>query len=665
MNNSKIDTTSSKVYEYLILIFIVLAGTVLRMWDYANIPFMHDELSALSRLQFDKLSDLIREGVMLGDTHPAGVQVFLYYYTSLVGTSEMWVKLPFLLSGVLSIWFSYLIGRLWFDGTTGLLTAAYISSLQFFVMYSQIARPYVSGLLITLLMVYMWSLYFFKNRKLIYLILYVLFAAMAAYNHHFSLLFAAIVGVSGLFLVRKKDLIPYTIAGVTIFILYIPHLHIFFSQLSQGGIGGLGGWLAKPTPMFIFQYHDYLFHFSLWSWVVLIAVILFIIFLPGRLLITDSAKQKRWLLLIWFMLPLAIGYTYSVLRNPIIQYSLLIFSTPYLFVLLFSYHKKLSVRLNASIVIILLLVNVLTLVISRNHYEIFYKQPYEETFKTALIKNNTVDVFLIDDCIPYYHDYYFEKYGKEVPYFTKRNTDIDLAGFEAVVSNINENTVIAEAVTGEELQIIQSYFPYQIGYEHGFTYEIYTFSKDKPSIKKIIDREIIAQTDFVTELGNWKDVSSMIIFDTTTGISYCVMTSSDEWGPSISFNLVEIAEYGLGVVDVEMEVMMPDTITKGLIVASILKGKETRYWKAINFEDYNPEKGRWRKVFLSIDIQGALKSSKDMEGLVLKINVWNPKKNKTHINYINIYCRPGNSVRYGLYKKLTRNSYHYQLNTQY
>jgi len=214
---------------------------------------MHDELSALSRLQFDNFTDLIREGVMLGDTHPAGVQVFLYYWTAFVGTSEILVKLPFIISGI-SIWISYLIGKLWFDGTTGLLTAVYISSLQFFVMYSQIARPYVSGLLITLLMVYLWSLYFFKKRKSIYLILYVLFGAMAAYNHHFSLLFAAIVGVSGLFLVKKKDLIPYTISGFAIFVLYIPHLHIFFSQLGQEGIGGAGGWLAKPEPIFFFNF---------------------------------------------------------------------------------------------------------------------------------------------------------------------------------------------------------------------------------------------------------------------------------------------------------------------------------------------------------------------------------------------------------------------------
>lgn len=649
MKENKTNISTSINYEFFILGLILLAGSILRFWDYSNMQFMHDELSALSRLQFDNFSDLIREGVMLGDTHPAGVQVFLYYWTQLFGTGEMLVKLPFILSGILAIWVSYLIGKLWFDGTTGLLTAVCISSLQFFVMYSQIARPYVSGLLITLMMVYMWSLYFFRNRKPLYLILYVLFAAMAAYNHHFSLLFAAIVGISGLFFIRKKDFVPYALAGIAIFVLYIPHLNIFFNQLLKGGVGG---WLARPNSTFILQFIDYLFHFSTFLWAVFIAVVMYITFVHGPKLIVDKAKQKRWLLFVWFILPIVIGYSYSVLRSPIIQYSMLIFSTPYLFILLFSYHKKLSGKQISLIVVLLMLVNITTLVSDRRHFNIFYKQPYEETFKTVLIKNNADDLFLIDDCIPYYHEYYFNKFDNRVPYFTKRNTDITLVGFENLVSNIKENTVVAEAVTGEELQIIQSYFPYQLAYDYGFTYEIYTFSRNKPVKEKLINREIIATTDFSNNIGDWKNVQDLIVNDSISGNSYCGMSTSDEWGPSITLDLSDIAEKGLGIIDVELGIMMLDTITKALIVATISEGSKTLYWTAKNFEDYNPEKHNWKKIYMSVDIQNALKSRSDMEGLVIKINVWNIKKSNLFINYIDIFKKTGNPIRYGLYNKL-------------
>ncbi len=646
-------THNSALFEYILLAIIVLVGAVLRFWDFQNIPFMHDEFSALGRLRFDSFSDLINKGV-LPDGHPAGVQVFLYYWTALVGTSEPMVKLPFIVFGILSIWVSYLIGRLWFDGTTGLLTATYISSLQFFVMYSQIARPYISGLFITLMMVYAWSLFFFKKRKIIYLILYVLFSAMAAYNHHFSLLFAAIVGLSGLFFVKKKDILMYSLAGVVIFILYIPHLNIFFSQLGYGGLGGMGGWLAKPKPIFIFQFLNWIFHLSTLTWGALVGTILFIILENGNFVLIDSAKRKRWLLLAWFLLPIIIGYAYSVLRSPVIQYSMLIFSTPYLFILLFSYHKNISFKQKILLVVVLLLVNTSTLVFNRQYYKVFYSQPYEEALRTALVDNNAEDVFLIDGCIPYYDEYYFTKYGKRVPNLPNVDGKTDLTKFEEVVSNIKENKVVTEGLTGEQVQIVQSYFPYQIGYKNGFTYEVYTFSRKKPSNKIIINRDEVAQTNFKTSFGNWKHTKDMTEYDSTAKINYCIVKPSTEWGPSVSFELSDIAPKGLGVIDVEMEIMMPDTVTKYLIASTITKDKELISWMAIDIKLYKLQKGKWRKVFFTVDIQNAIKSRRSVDGMNLKINIWNTNKNKLLIKYINIYRKPGNPVRFGLYNKIYR-----------
>jgi len=648
MIHGKLHINKTTLYEYIILGIIIVSGSVLRFWDFQNIPFMHDEFSALGRLRFDSFSELINKGV-LPDGHPAGVHVFLYYWTSLVGTTEPMVKLPFILSGVLSIWLVYSIGKLWFDGTTGLLAAVYISSLQFFVMYSQIARPYISGMLITLLMVYVWSLYFFKRRKLVYLVLYVLFGAMASYNHYFSLLFAFIVGVSGLFLVKKKDVLLYSLAGIAIFILYIPHLSIFFSQL---GYGGIGGWLSKPTPLFFFNFLNWIFHFSTVVWGAFIAAILFITITNGKFVVVSDAKVKRILLLSWFLLPIAIGYLYSVMRSPVIQYSMLIFSTPYLFVLLFSYHKKVPIISIGLLVSVLLVVNVSTLIFVRNYYDIFYKQPYEETVRTAIIDNNGIDVFLIGGYIPYYNEYYFSKYGKEIPYLPNIDIDNELSEFSNFISAIKETNIVVEGLTGEQLQIVQSYFPYQLGYDFGFTYEIYTFSKNKPPDEKIIERELIAYTDFNNEIGNWKDVKYMVEYDICSDESYCNMVDSTEWGPSVSFNLMDIAPKGLGIIDVELEMVMLDTISKCVIVSTISKGKEVMSWNALNFELYNPKVGKWKRVFFTVDIQHVLKSRKDMDGLVFKINIWNVSKNKLLIDYINIYRKPGNPVRYGLFSEI-------------
>ena len=80
--------------DSLLICLIIIIGAVLRFYNYADIPFTHDEFSALFRTQFSNFHDLIIKGVLV-DTHPAGVQVFLYYWVKLVGISEPLVKLPF------------------------------------------------------------------------------------------------------------------------------------------------------------------------------------------------------------------------------------------------------------------------------------------------------------------------------------------------------------------------------------------------------------------------------------------------------------------------------------------------------------------------------------------------------------------------------------------
>lgn len=635
--------------EYLLLVLIILAGAILRFWNFRSMPFMQDELSALSRLQFDNFSDLIRHGVMLGDTHPAGVQVFLYYWTQLFGTSEMVVKLPFIISGILSIWISYKIGKHWFDGTTGLLTAAMIASTQFFVMYSQIARPYVSGLILTLFMVYFWGLYFFKERKILYLILFVLFAAMSAYNHHFSLLFAAVVGVCGVFLLRnRKELIVYAIAGISIFILYIPHLQIFFSQLAHGGVGGEEGWLGKPNASFFFDYLNYLMQFSIWTWLMLLIVVFLLVTIPGKIVLYKNGAVKRWLLFVWFLLPIIIGYTYSVLRNPVIQYSLLLFSTPYIYILVFSVHRKLRIWQKSLLVSLILMINIFVLIYGRDHYKQFYHQPYDVLFTTALLENNPENITILDNCIPYYNNYYFDKYESSPNYFSTRNTDIDILGFKEIVSNITDELVVTQGLTGEELQVVQSYFPFQLDSKKGFTFEIYTFSRNKPDYD-FISKEVLATTNFNNEVGLWKDVTEMVVYDSVSDDYQCVM-HDNEWGPSVIFNLSKVVPDCLGIVDVDMEMKMDDTIVKSLLIASISKGDETLFWKALNVEEYNPQIGNWFKVYLSIDIQSALSRRKDMTDIKLKVNVWNLNKANIIIRDINVKLKPGNPFRYSLYQ---------------
>jgi hypothetical protein len=291
----------------------------------------------------------------------------------------------------------------------GLISAAFIASIQFTVIYSQIARPYISGMFFSLIMVYYWTLIikttkknFFKN-----ICLFVLASTLCAYNHHFSLLFAGIVGLSGLFMIQKKHIVKYIISGIAIFTLYIPHLGIFFYQLNIGGIGGVDGWLGKPTNYFIIKYLWYILNFSTFSILMTLSIIVYG-FKKNNLKFKDL--NKYILFLTWFILPFLIGFYYSKYINPVLQFSILIFCLPYLFFRLFGHFKLQSPKVNLLIITIIMGVNIFSLIFERQHYKLFYHSVYKEILVdyNEANQNQENTLFIVDS-----HD-------KISKYFSKR-----------------------------------------------------------------------------------------------------------------------------------------------------------------------------------------------------------------------------------------------------
>ena len=197
--------TSLKL-DYILLGVILLVAAVLRLWKLGQVPFMHDEFSALFRLKFDNFHDLIQYGVTEGDSHPAGVQVFLYYWTKVVGWNELWVKMPFALMGIASVCLIYVSGRQWFNRKAGLLAAAFFAVSQLTVFYSQLARPYAPGLFFVLLMTYFWNRLLFDVKKpsVWVSVGFAISACLAALAHNFSAAQAGLIFLTGLFFLRKE-----------------------------------------------------------------------------------------------------------------------------------------------------------------------------------------------------------------------------------------------------------------------------------------------------------------------------------------------------------------------------------------------------------------------------------------------------------------------------
>lgn len=359
----------SRLISNLLLTIVLLLAAILR-WKGAD-TFMQDELSALGRLNFDSLAEVIDKGVR-PDGHPALTQLFLYLWTALFGMSEGMVKLPFVLSGVASVWLLYRIGEKAYDRRTALMAAVVMATLQYFITYSQLARPYAFGTLICL-----WQAWLLvsavRDERSPTWPLVMIAMALSVYTHYFSALVSIVIGLGSYALLDRAGRIAQTKAIIGAVLLFLPHLPITLGQLGYGGLGSNDGWLAAPKADFFIDFLRYLSQFgSVGYWVLLLSALLLI----RRITLTKRLDRRLSLLFLAAgVIPYVIGHAYSIWQDPILQYSLLIFGAPLLILALCSAWRMLPAALLIGALPLIGGYNIYHLVEEREHYEVMKRQP--------------------------------------------------------------------------------------------------------------------------------------------------------------------------------------------------------------------------------------------------------------------------------------------------
>lgn len=403
----------SKKWEYIILGILLLFGFLARLYNFASFSLSNDELSAVYRLNFENLGALITNGVGV-DYHPAGVQVFLYYWTHWFGFSEASIRFPFIIAGTLAILFTYLFSRRWFGATPALLSASAIAFLEFPILYSQIARPYGSGLLFSLILVWLWSIVLFpigKEKKKIWVYSILLGFAFAAnlYNHYFSGLLAFIIGISALFYLHKDNVKPYLLATFWGSILFLPHIEMTLFHMSKGG---LSSWLAPPNWNWPIHHLDYIFNGpSLVFLEAIIVSIVIVAYLLNRKYKVAGKGNIRLLIISWFIIPLLIGLIYSIFVNPVLQHSILIFSMPFLIIWLFSFIPGPLNKVNAFIIGLISVIIFGHTVFLKKYYFTNHFQDFKgiaELLIQAEQNSKTPTLRIMDSNSPEYIKYYLK-----------------------------------------------------------------------------------------------------------------------------------------------------------------------------------------------------------------------------------------------------------------
>ncbi|MCB9170128.1 MAG: glycosyltransferase family 39 protein [Flavobacteriales bacterium] len=352
---------------------LFLWAAILRFWGWPHIPFTHDEISALVRIHTG-LWDTIQKGVIELDTHPPGVQVFEWAWTKLFGFSEGAVKLPFLLMSLGALLLLYRFAFAWTNATVALLLTALYATLQYTVMYGQIARPYAFGAFTIALLADQWTRQLVHGTRATWWGM-VIGAVGSAYAHHFALMVAALVLGSGLLLTRRRS---YLIACATVIVLYLPNVPIVLRQL---GIGGLQEWLQPPGPRWV---PDHLYWVAEYCPLLVAALVAVVAVSLWNGLKHPARDPFIPLMLIWGLVPLAMGLLYSVLRAPVLQHSMLLFSFPFLLLAFIGRFPRLNALPSVGIACALAGIATVGLVFRRQHYRTFYHAKYEAFLQAAV-----------------------------------------------------------------------------------------------------------------------------------------------------------------------------------------------------------------------------------------------------------------------------------------
>ncbi len=631
-----------------ILLIILIVGAALRFFHFREIPFTHDEFSALFRTGYDHFLDLINQGVKI-DGHPAGVQVFLHYWVKISGMTEWLVKLPFIIMGVLSIYLIYKIGYRWFNITSGLIAAAFMASLQYPVIYSQIARPYGSGLFLSLAMVLFWTNLmrnpdrnFRKNA-----ILFVITAALNTYNHHFSLLFAFIVGITGLFLIPADYRKRYLGLGLTIIILYLPHLGIFIYQL---GIGGVEGWLAKPGFDFPVTYLAYIFHFSVYPISLAVGLFLFGIIQSGKKLLKS---EFLWISLVWFLIPLVIGFTYSRLYSAVLQYSVLIFSFPFLLFVLFGHLREQKPVVNLALVIAILVVNTFSLIFERDHYRIFYNSVYEKLvldFRSVEDKNYLTMI----DSHPAITRYYLNKHQISQTFHWEKEVENEDELIDFLKANANHYDTLylgcISSIHPVAIPVIRDYYP-ELAVENNYMGgSSYIFARTGKA-----NRNTVSLLDFNHSSPKfWSGIDPHgIIKDSTLNGNYQYrMNEEMEWGPTYTRNIKELISSQNDFIDISIDLTPEDSLNQVILVASLEDSGQSIFWNgsdAARYKSNSIQDSPAIRAHISIKLSDIKLRGNDV---MLKVFLWNKGKRNFVADNFTISLRKGNPILYGLIEKV-------------
>ena len=462
-----------------LLCLILLLGAAFRFIPLNHYQFSHDELSGLSRTVYSTLGDELTFGVE-ADTHPALVQVFLWLWVKLFGYNEIAIKIPFLICGMLSIWYIYKLGKDFFNEQVGLVSATLVSLSFIFLVYSSYARMYITGVLFSVLFLYsVFHILFSDQPQKKQYVYFVVSGLLCAYNHHLSCFFAFTVVALSLFYIKKERLPHYSIACAVTILLYLPHLHITLYQFSIGGIGAsVGGWLPPPRTNEIYYFIKTLLGCGMAG---KINMLLFAgIGLVSVFKLTPITKKQLFLGWI-FVINYTVIHLYSAYENPILQNSCLLFSGICLILFLSSFVSFLSKKQVMVFCLLLIGLTSFQTIRQKHFFTKVHVHDFESQFKATLEMQKRVgasNVASIYSAEWFFVYVYQKKYNTRFKYITTEDSLINTTRkFKHYLENLKEPYIVVGAISPSQMLMVKEFYPFLVSHKEDYFRNTSVFSK--------------------------------------------------------------------------------------------------------------------------------------------------------------------------------------------
>ncbi len=625
-----------------LLILILCVGVAMRFYHFSEWSLTNDELSALSRLQFDNLSSVIENGVRLDDMHPMGVQVFLWYWTKLFGMTPFTVRLPFVILGCLSLGLFYLIAKDWIGTNRALIALSIFACSQFPILYSQLARPYSPGLFFSLLFVLAWSKIVIQkeNSKPTFTkwnLLLVIGGAGAMYSHYFSFLFVGLVGLAGLIFIKEnKTRLYYLLAGVLMFLLYIPNANVFITHFSVGGLGGDGGWLGPPGKYAIVEFLFYLLNNDL-----LLLIYLLVIVLAALLLNKfDLVNRKMFFLsLVLGLLPVLIAYFYSIVKNPVFQYSILVFGYPLIIIAACSLIEFKNKRIEKALVVLTLFLFFYSSAFSKKYYSTeqfaVFKELVEDVKTYSDLYGEKNIEYTVNVIKPFYFNYYFQNDKLKSNFVQYRcNDNSTYLELDSILKNSTKKYFLhawSNNYHAPELEYrIRKYFPYLIKQDIHFNSGVYLFSKQASNEKETANVLFEEKNDFEKNYWNLDEKLFKSSTDAISGEHVSIVDSTLEYGATYTNSLQQIKLDKNKSLVVELNVkstQLPSFDKLMLVVEIDAPNGDIKVWRSLQFEPFIKQQNQWTTLYYGYKYVEDIKPDD-----IVKIYVYNPGKYNAQID---------------------------------